>query len=260
MKLKWYGTATVLIDQDNTQLLFDPFFPLNKKNFAPPIGELSLAEYILVTHGHFDHVTGIPSIFTQEHNKAKVFCTAAPRESLIKKDVPQERIHKITSGGILNLGPFEVRVLKGRHIVFNMRLILKKLFNPRWLFSLKKLTHILKENKICRENGETVIYDISVSSKRILLPGSMGLDKNTDYPKGADLLILPFQGRSDIGKYAMRFIERLQPKKVLLTHFDNSFPPVSSLVKTESFIADMRRKFPDIPVICQEPSAEWIDI
>jgi len=51
MKLKWYGTATILVEQDGTQLLFDPFLSLNSNTFKPPINELSSVENILVTHG-----------------------------------------------------------------------------------------------------------------------------------------------------------------------------------------------------------------
>jgi L-ascorbate metabolism protein UlaG (beta-lactamase superfamily) len=117
-----------------------------------------------------------------------------------------------------------------------------------------------KENRICVEAGETVVYDISTANKRILLLGSLNLDDNTEYPEGADLLILPFQGRSDISKYAAPFIDRLRPKKVLLDHFDDTFPPISSNVKTGPFISLMRRKHPGIPVICPQAGAEWIDI
>ena len=41
MRLKWYGTATIMIEQDGTRLLFDPFITLNAITFKPPIDELS---------------------------------------------------------------------------------------------------------------------------------------------------------------------------------------------------------------------------
>ena len=48
MRLKWYGTATILLEQDGVQLLFDPFLSLNDNAFKPPIDELSKADNILV--------------------------------------------------------------------------------------------------------------------------------------------------------------------------------------------------------------------
>ena len=260
MRLKWYGTATILLEQDGTQLLFDPFLSLNDKCFKPPEDELSAVENILVTHGHLDHIANIPAILRKNAGIATVYCTAKPREVLVSKGVDEARIRQIKPGDCLGFGPYEVRVLKGKHIAFNMGLVLKTLFNPRVLTWRTNLRYLLKENRICIEAGETVTYEICAANKRILLLGSLNLDDDTEYPKGADLLILPFQGRSDLAKYAMPFIERLEPKKVLLDHFDDAFPPISSNVRTGPFVSLMRRKYPGIPVICPEASAEWIDI
>ena len=259
MRLKWYGTATTLLEQDGAQLLFDPFFPLNNKVFQPPAADFAAVESILITHGHFDHMADIPVIIKQSGAKSTVYCTHKPREVLISKGVPERQIHETFPGDVLNIGPFEVRVLKGKHIVFNKALLLKTFLSPRILANWGKLMYLLKQNNDYGEFGETVVYDIQVQSKRILLMGSLNLDENTEYPKGADLLIMPFQGRSDISTYAMPFIDRLQPKKILLVHFDNSFPPISSDVNTGPFVSLMRQKKPGIPVICPKASADWVD-
>ena len=86
-KLKWYGTATILLEQDGTELLFDPFLSLNNKCFKPPVEELAAIENILVTHGHLDHIADIPAILKQGTGTATVYCTAKPRETLISKGV-----------------------------------------------------------------------------------------------------------------------------------------------------------------------------
>ena len=260
ISLKWYGTATILLEQDGTKLLFDPFFFLRGRCFTPPVDGFSDIENILVTHGHLDHIADIPAILKQSAGTATVYCTAKPREVLISRGVDETRIRQITPGDHLSFGPFEVRVLKGKHIAFNMGLVIKTLFSPRVLANLDNLRYLQKENRIFVEAGETVVYDISAADKRILLLGSLNLDDGTEYPEGADLLILPFQGRSDISRYAMPFIDRLQPKKVLLDHFDDAFPPISSSVKTGLFISLMRRKYPGIPVICPQAGAGCISV
>jgi len=260
MRLKWYGTATILLEQDGTQLLFDPFLSLNADTFKPPIDELSEADNILVTHGHLDHIVDIPAILNHGDGNAKVYCTASPRETLISKGVEESDIQTIAPADVLFIGPFEVNVLKGKHIVFDNRLIIKTFFSPRVLRNWSNFRYMLKENKNCAEAGETVIYDIRVGDERILLLGSLNLDENTEYPKSADLLILPLQGRSDVRKYAMQIISRLQPKKVLLDHFDDSFPPISSAVKTEQFVSLMKNENPDVPVICPQAGPAWIEV
>ena len=260
MKLKWYGTAAVLMEQDGARLLFDPFIPLNKKCFAPSMDELAAAPDILVTHGHLDHIAHIPDIVKRGNGKTTVYCTATPRNTLIGKGVAKERIRLVTPGDVLTFGPFDVRVLKGKHIAADKRLIIRTLMNPRVLINLRSAVYLAKENRICAEAGETVIYDISAAGKRILMMGSLNLDDNTEYPQKADLLILPFQGRSDMTNYALPFIDRLLPMKIMLIHFDDTFPPISRAVKTEAFVTLAHRKYPDVQIIRPPSGANWVDI
>ena len=249
-----------MLEKDGTCLLFDPFIPLNNKLYQPKIEELALSEHILITHGHFDHIIDIPKIVKQSSGNIKIFCTAKPRETLIKKGVEEKHIQQISPGVHFNIGPFSIRVLKGRHVIFDKGLVIKTLFSPRIIMNWKNLFKILRSGKGCDEAGETVVYDICVADMKIFFMGSLNLDDNTEYPIGADLLVLPFQGRSDINNYALRFIQRLQPKKVLLSHFDDSFPPISSAVNTDAFYMTMKKEHPDISVIRLCASDKWVEI
>ena len=57
--------------------------------------------------------------------------------------------------------------------------------------------------------------------------GSMNLREDEAYPKNADLLVLPYNGWEDNFPPAARIIERLNPKRIVLTHYDDTFPPVT---------------------------------
>jgi len=258
MKLKWLGTASILLEHEGTQLLFDPFLSINEKTFRPDISELAAVENILVTHGHLDHIIDIPTIIKHGDGGTTVWCTKAPGKALISRGISGERIRIIKPGDALEFPPFEVRVLKGKHIRFDIWQIVKTLLSPRMIKYRKNLSYMRKQNKANVEAGETVIYDISVSGEHILLLGSLNLEGNTEYPVGVDLLILPFQGRSDITGYAMQVVGRLQPRKILLDHFDDTFPPISSSVRTGRFVKKMQRDFPAVPVICRPAGSEWI--
>ncbi len=62
--------------------------------------------------------------------------------------------------------------------------------------------------------------------------GSLNLADDVAYPEGADLLVLPYQGTSDLLTPALGIVGRLRPGAVLLDHFDDTFPPVSADIDT----------------------------
>ena len=77
----------------------------------------------------------------------------------------------------------------------------------------------------------------------------VGLQEDQEYPQGADLLILPFQGSEFLEAVALEVVERLQPKRILLDHFDDAFPPVSEHVDTRRFKKLMDEEYPQIKVV-----------
>lgn len=58
--LRWYGHATIGIESNGYKLLVDPFFKGNTQTTQNP-EELEV-DYILITHGHGDHVGDAPAI------------------------------------------------------------------------------------------------------------------------------------------------------------------------------------------------------
>lgn len=54
VKLTWYGHATLGLDVDGYRILVDPFFTGNPA--APTTADKVDADFILVSHGHGDHV------------------------------------------------------------------------------------------------------------------------------------------------------------------------------------------------------------
>ena len=90
--------------------------------------------------------------------------------------------------------------------------------------------------------------EISGGGKRVIVLGSAGMDRGTEYPTGADLLVFPYQGRAGIHRYMRRFLRRFRPAAVMADHFDDAFPPVSRSVNTKSFKKRMDERFPRIRV------------
>jgi L-ascorbate metabolism protein UlaG (beta-lactamase superfamily) len=54
IKLTWYSHSNFVLDIEGEQILIDPFFTGNE--LAPVSADAVEADYILVTHGHGDHV------------------------------------------------------------------------------------------------------------------------------------------------------------------------------------------------------------
>lgn len=61
MKLTFYGHACLGVQTQGKQLLFDPFITQNKAAAHIDIEEIH-ADYILLTHAHFDHVADVSKI------------------------------------------------------------------------------------------------------------------------------------------------------------------------------------------------------
>ena len=70
--------------------------------------------------------------------------------------------------------------------------------------------------------------------------GSMNLKEEIEYPIGSDLLILPYNGWEDNFKPAVKVIESLKPKRILIDHYDDTFPPITMPID----IAPILKKYP----------------
>jgi L-ascorbate metabolism protein UlaG (beta-lactamase superfamily) len=252
MDLKWFGTAAISYTQNGQTVIFDPFCGWNKKLGCFTPGELATQGDIFITHGHFDHLADVPLIMAQ--NNAVVHCSQPTADNLISWGVPHERVKVVRPGQILTVGHFNIHVFRGKHIIFDNKLILWTFFNIRLLRYFASFIRILDINSKFPE-GQTLIYVIEVGGKTIMHMGSLNLADGEIYPQGVDILALPFQGRSDLKTYALSFVKKIRPKTIYLHHFDDTFPPVSSSVETGIFIRNVEKDFPDIKFIVPKRGA-----
>ena len=233
MKLTWFGTAALLLESGDTAIAFDPFLSIapgdaeGKPASAP--GPLAGASDVFVTHGHFDHILQIPYICPQ----ARIYATKTPAESLRRRGL--QSLRELTAGQTVEIGPFTIRSFQGRHCRFDAVLIWKTAFSRRVWANLRHMCRLLRWNRQYQESGEILFYEVCAGDHRIQIMGSLGLDPDTDYPVGADVLVLPFQGRSDLTAWALPIVRRLAPKRVLLNHYDDSFPPMTVQIDTGDF-------------------------
>lgn len=94
MKLTYYGHSCFDVEVDGTHLLFDPFITPNPKAAAIDAGKIP-ADYIFVSHGHFDHVADAVDI--AKRTGATVIANYEIAEWFNKQGV--ERTHPMNLGG-----------------------------------------------------------------------------------------------------------------------------------------------------------------
>lgn len=251
MNIIWHGTAALEIKNGDDKILFDPFIPLKGADWEIPMEDYDGFKNILVTHGHFDHIVNLPEII--ERNPLTVIhCTEAPYKTLRKKGVPEKNLSKINYGEHLEIGSFSIDVYHSKHAVLpkaDIRRLTSIFFNK----NIGNLAFIARENKICVENDETVLYMVHAGGKTITICGSLNLREDCDYPTESDLLVLPYNGWDDNFPPAVRMIERLKPKKVFLSHWDNTFPPITSYVDRSPII----NAFPGL-IFESKPKEQWM--
>ena len=166
---------------------------------------------------------------------APIYATATPCETLQRHGVSADRLRTIRPDETVTVGPFSITAFPGRHCTFDKPLIRQTLLSPRLWGHFPRALRLLGYSLAYPERGETLLYEVRADGKRIQILGSLGLCPAVSYPTGADALILPYQGRSDLVTYGWPLVERLAPRAVYLDHYDDSFPPLTAAIDTTPF-------------------------
>lgn len=250
MKLTWFGTASIMLEIKDEKLLFDPFFAINKKMPKPELEQFYDVDYIFNTHSHFDHLCDIPKILP--FTKACVYGTPTMKARLMRQDVNQKQVFVLENNDSVRASHALVTAYNAKHVKNDERLIIKTA-----VWGLARLKFVSAHKVLSLHNdypmGEQIYsYLVEAGNKRVLIFGSAGIDENQPIPKSIDVLVWPFQGRSNMTKYSLPIIEKINPKVVILDHFDNAFPPITSTVSTKKFVNKMQKLHPEIKVIVPE--------
>ncbi len=249
MKITWYGTATIGIDDGKTKLLFDPFVRMNKKVETTPVEGFVGFDAVLVTHGHFDHIYSIPEL-AEKDKAVPIYCTETPKKTLVGKGVPEERIKLINPDDVFKIGDYTIRVRRFKHIIFDPVYILSVV--PKCVVNFPKLFKEAYYNHQMPEGGEIVAYEIETEGKKIFLTGSFREYPSEEYPKDIDLLILANGGSVFVPEKTKGFIERYKPKKIFVDHFDDAFPPLTRTVSVNRLKNTVEKNHPEIEFIVPE--------
>lgn len=110
MEITYYGHSCFMVVINGKKILFDPFITPNE--LAKHINVASIIpDYILISHGHNDHIADAISIAKQSN--AQIICSWEIAEWLGKKGV--ENIHAMNTGGKVKLDFGNVKCVKAEH-------------------------------------------------------------------------------------------------------------------------------------------------
>lgn len=110
MKITFYGHACFLVEVCGKRLLFDPFITPNPLAKGVKIKNIQ-ADYILISHGHDDHVAD--AIKIAKHTKACVIANYEVAEWMTKKGATQVR--SVNPGGIADFDFGQVKSVNAVH-------------------------------------------------------------------------------------------------------------------------------------------------
>ena len=193
MKLRFLGHAAVLIRLKNTNLVIDPFITDNP-SCAVELRDLPKIDYILVTHGHSDHLGDTVEI--AKRDEATVIANFELCAHLSKKRVTTHPMH---IGGTFNFP-----------------------------FGTVKMTPAIHGSSLT--DGDTLLYAgnpcgflLNLEGKMIYHAGDTGLTKDMELleEEGVEVAFLPIGGNFVMDAWdALRAVKMIKPKKVVPIHFN----------------------------------------
>ncbi|MFC1960821.1 metal-dependent hydrolase [Chloroflexota bacterium] len=195
-KITWLGHGSLALDINGVNVLIDPFLTGNPLAAADPA--TILADFILVTHGHGDHVGDTVSI--AQRTGAKVIANNEVAHWLTTQGLTD--VHGMNPDGAFDFGFARVS--------FTMALHSSSL--PDGSYG-------------GQANG---ILITTPDGKKVYLAGDTGLfsDMQLIGEKGIDLAVLPIGGNFTMGPdEALRAVKFIGAKAVFPVHY-NTFPVI----------------------------------
>jgi len=164
-------------------------------------------DFVLITHAHFDHLMDVPDVV--RNTGAIVMGSPNSCKLLSVCGVSDDQIREIKAGDKLTLAELQVEVLPSQHVKL-----------PAYLPG--KLPAVLKPPLRARDYRMDKDLSFLLSVGNLRLQTDPGERPEAGVP--ADILFL-FPHRDDA--YCRTLLSRVQPKVVVLTHWDDFFRPLS---------------------------------
>jgi L-ascorbate metabolism protein UlaG (beta-lactamase superfamily) len=264
--LRWLGTAGWEISDGSTVILIDPYIsrifgpqPPGRIPFARPPGDtrplygwddaaapdeaaidarIPRADYVLMTHTHYDHVLDVPHIALKTH--ATVIGTESTENVLRAYRVPEEQLITVRGGEDYDFGIFSVKVIPSLHSPLDHKHYFSSEMAPAGMKAPLTLRQMHPE-------GGTLAYLVRFRGHQILAFGGMNYIEREMEGLRPDVVLVGAGGsRKESYDYCGRLMRALQfPALALPTHWDNFTAPYeasqqASIDALQPFLEEMK--------------------
>ncbi|MEU5513452.1 MBL fold metallo-hydrolase [Streptomyces griseoaurantiacus] len=119
VEITWWGHATCTVEDSGTRVLTDPLFArrlahLRRRRGAPPPPAAALADLVLVSHLHADHLH-VPSLARLAPGTRVLVPRGAPRQVPGLRRLRHLRLTEVAPGDETRVGEVRVRTVPARH-------------------------------------------------------------------------------------------------------------------------------------------------
>ncbi|MGW3493691.1 MBL fold metallo-hydrolase [Streptomyces sp. NPDC001020] len=119
VEITWWGHATCTVEDSGVRVLTDPLFArrlahLRRRRGAPPPAEAAIADVVLVSHLHADHLH-LPSLARLARGTRLLVPRGAPAQVPGLRRLDRLRITEVAPGDRVQVGDLVVRVVPARH-------------------------------------------------------------------------------------------------------------------------------------------------
>jgi L-ascorbate metabolism protein UlaG (beta-lactamase superfamily) len=241
MTLRWWGnngweiragTKTILIDPWLTRFKTGTYTPAGADPRTPLSVDRALidhhldhgdlrADHILVTHGHYDHLTDVP--YLAKRTGATVIGTETHLSLMAALGAPEDQLAIATGGEDLTFDGYSIRVLRSLHSATGSRAQVP--FPGTRPLSRRDRPRVIED----LVEGGTLAYLVSGGGASVLDLGGSNYVESELAGLRPDVLLVP-PGGAKVTDYIPRLLRVLgHPRYVAATHWDDFDLPLGQV-------------------------------